>query len=228
MAQRRRNDEFGKAGERILKQRGVYGGARPAAAVWLLTLCQEKAGTYSLGELSNRWEEVKRFSIDGGLGPDEPPLSNQGGVLLALPGRFADRFTASRPFPGPGERETLGMLQEDLKATIEAYVTQGWAHTGKDKFDFIVKKDSPGVSVVAELYPACLYQTLHLLGEIGHRIRKCRRCKRLFLAGRSDKAYCSGTCQAMKWKDEHPRKVKKKKPKQTMRKKKGGKHGTKR
>ena len=217
------SEEFNKAGERILSQRGVYGGARPAALVWLLTFSQEDADRYSFGEWSDRWEEVKRFAKDGGLGPNEAPLSNQATVRLALPHRLASPFTATRAFPGPGEQDMMKTLKADMKGSITSYVEQGWARTGEYKLDLIVKRDAARVSVISDIYPAFLYQAFQLIGELGSRIRQCRGCRRLFLAGRTDKKWCSGTCQASTWKRDNPKKTIPKKSKQ-----KGGKRGTKR
>jgi len=68
----------------------------------------------------------------------------------------------------------------------------------------------PGVSVhpadlETGLRTSFLYQMAYLLGEMGPRIRRCRGCQRLFLAGRTDKAFCSGLCQAKTYKREHPK-----------------------
>jgi hypothetical protein len=210
-AQRHPVEEFSKAGARILSQRGVYGGARPAALAWLLSFVQDDLTTYSFGKWSDRWAEAKRFALDGGLGADETPLSNQDGVRLTLPGRFSSPFTASRSFPGPGEKDALILLQQAIKVDLDNYVDQGSAMTFDLTIKLNVRKDAPRVIVQsADLTIAIQYQAYHLIAEIGPRIRRCRRCRRLFLAGRSDKQFCSGTCQAMQWKDEHPPKKMKK------------------
>jgi hypothetical protein len=217
--QRRQADEFTKAAARILTQRGVHGGARPAALAWLLHFVQEDATTYSFGAFSDRWEEVKRFSVDGGLGPGEPPLSNQEAVLLQLPGRHANPFTATRSFPGPSEKDTLITLQQVIKGDINSYLNDGSATTFELRIKLKVAKNASSVMVQSnDLSIGFQYQVFHLLAEIGPQIRKCRRCRRLFLAGRKDREFCSGTCQAMMWKDEHPKdehppKTAKKKPK---------------
>ena len=209
--QRRQVEEFTKAGARIQRQRGVYGGSRPAALAWLLTFAQEDARTYSLGELSDRWEEVKRFAHDGGLGFAEPPLSNQAGARPVI--------------PGPRDKHTILMLQQELKAYLDIYIEHGEVRTNGVTIDMLVRRAPPGLSVNADAHPAFLYQAFHLLGEIGQRIRKCRRCQKLFLAGRSDKTFCSGTCQATKWKADHSEKKAQVKPKK-KRLRKGGKHAT--
>jgi len=227
--QRRQAEEFNKAARRILAQRRVYRGARPAALVWLLTFAQDDVTKYSFGEWADRWAEVKRFALDGGLGLVGATLSNQDGVRPTLPGRFASPFTATRSFPGPGEKEIFITLQQDIKGDLDAYVDQGSATT----FDLTIKpkvgKDAPRISVQSKDYSIGFqYQAFHLIGELGPRIRKCRRCQRLFLAVRSDKKYCAGTCQAMTWKDEHPPETTRKKPKGKILKKGGKHHGTQR
>jgi hypothetical protein len=217
-AQRQRVEEFTKAGARILSQRGVYGGARPAALAWLLTFVQDDLRIKSFGEWADRWAEVKRFALDGGLGSNEPPLSDQEGLSLTLPGRFSSPFTASRSFPGPGEKDALILLQQAIKSDLDTYVDQGSATTFALAIKLTVRKEAPRIEVEsADITVAFQYQAFHLIGELGTRIRRCRRCQRLFLAGRSDKQFCSGTCQAMMWKDEHP-------PKRTRKTKPKGRH----
>jgi hypothetical protein len=209
-AQRRDVEEFTKAARRILAQRGVYGGPRPAALAWLLAFVQDDLTTYSFGEWSDRWAEVKRFSIDAGLGQSVVPLSNQ----------------ESRSFPGPGEKDAMLTLQQVMKGDIDAYVNQGAATTFALKIRLHLRKDAPRVIVQsANREDSFQFQAFHLLADIGARIRRCRRCQRLFLAGRSDKEFCSGNCQALQYKREHPLKKTKPKPKGKRLRKGGARHG---
>ncbi|MBS0158598.1 MAG: hypothetical protein JSS26_08405 [Nitrospira sp.] len=206
--------EFRKAGERILAQRGVYGGARHAALVWLLTFAQENPTEYSTGEGANRWEELKRFAFDAGLGPDEPPISNQ--ISVRWPGDKRARFGEEPPLSTPAEavhspfypgmQRELAKFQMELRDYLERYVKSGGVSINGLTLDLHVTNSTEGVLVSSWLHPCFFYQAFHLLGELGPRIRKCEGCARLFLAGRSDKKWCSGLCQAKTYKRMNPAK----------------------
>jgi ribosomal protein S27AE len=220
---RHETDEFRKAGERIRKQRSLYKGARPAALAWVVEFAQREIDTYSLGELSDRWEEVKRFSLDAGVGQDDPQSIRATRVRNTLPGRLANPFTEIRQSPGSAERAFLQMLQQELNAYLGLYVSQGEVRTNGVVLDLVVRKGSSMMAISADLHPSFLYQFFNLLADFGANIKTCRRCPRLFLAKRSDRQWCSGTCQVTQWKIDHPES---KAAKQTS--PKGDKHGKKR
>ena len=210
------SNEFRKAGERIQDARGIYKGGRPAAKAlaWALNFSQEDPTTYSHGEWSNKWAEVKRFAQDAGLGQDEPPITHAVKV----------RVWPELAFPGSIEKRALRTMQCEAKAYFEIYVKKGQVRTNGILLDLSVSKAVSRVSVLADLHPSFLYQVFHLLADCGPRIRQCQGCERFFLAGRSDKKWCSGICQATIWKREHPRARGKKQP---TSKKRGKRHGTK-
>ena len=214
------SEELAKAGLRIMEQRSLYGGARAASLAWALAFFQEDAERYSFGECCDRWWEVRRFALDGGVGPEDR-LTGMDRVRHRLPGRLASPVDEIRPYPGPGDRDMLATLQGAGLAGIREYVRTGRATTGTIPLNFTITKDRRGVLVNGDTPFAFEYQLIHLLDALGSRVKQCRRCKRMFLAGRSDKEFCSGTCQALTWKQEHPTPS----PKRSA--KKGGTHGTK-
>ncbi len=220
------NDESKKAGERIMARSALYGGARPAAIAWAIDFAQDTR-TYSFGEWADRWEEVKRFARDGGLSTEEPALSNLAQVRIALPGRLSSPFTEERPYPGPSEKEMIAMLRGALSGWLASYIENGMARAGAVVLDLVVRKNSRYVSTVGpDISQGFQYHFFHLLAELGPRIHQCRGCKRVFLAGRSDKQWCSGLCQATTWKREN---LKSRSSVEKKNKRKGGsKHGKKR
>lgn len=199
-------DELRKAGTRIQAQRGQYGGSRPAAVAWLLTFLQEEAAAYSFGEFTNRWWEVLRFCRDAGLEQDDDPLSNLRTVTRQLPGRLGSSLDAIRTYPGPWDREWLQGVQGGWLAILKHYIAEGKVRSDEIRLSFILERGSSGlVTTVPDDGSAFTYQVMHLLAEFGPRIRQCRHCGRMCLAGRSDKAFCSATCQAKQYKIDHPK-----------------------
>ena len=221
-------EEFRKAGIRIRDTRHIYSGAQPEgkALAWVLQFALEDARTYSLGELSNRWEEVQRFASDAGLGPDAPPRFDRVTV------RSASRMvSANLVYVGSSERQFISQMQTAVRACLELYVTQGLMRTNGITLDFVVRRDVPRVAVYADLQPSFLYQLFHLTAEMGWQIHKCCGCPRLFVASRRDKKWCSNLCQATDWKRTHPkrRRPKKRTPKKkSTQTRKGARHGKKR
>jgi hypothetical protein len=218
-------DERTRAGKRIMAQQGLYGGARPCALAWLLTFAQEPITALSLTELTLRWEEVKRFAEDAGLG-EGPPLTNQRSIWPQLPAVVASPFTHQRTTPGPGVRDFLQSVQAVVSTSLKLYVTEKRIRYGGLAIDIEVNEDTPGVIVhAADLQTGFFYQMYHLLGDLRRRIKQCgyRSCQRLFLAGRADRAFCSGLCQAKQYKLDHPKKSTKK-----TQERKGRQHGKKR
>lgn len=204
--------EFVKAGQRLLAQRGAYGGAVPSALMWLLTFSQENLDALSAGGLADRWEEAKRFAVDAGLGgaaePGEPPFTNQASLTISMP----------RPAP---ILDTLKSLQRAAQDVLRAYLETGQATSEALRIALHVSRTRRGVFVhAADLRAGFLYQLFHLLGASGSRIRQCRCCARLLLAGRTDKEFCSARCQAKQYKRDHA-------PAQRTRTK-GGQHAAKR
>lgn len=230
-----RAHELQEAGTRIQDQAGQYGGARPAALAWLVKFLQEDTAKYSVGDRTLRWWEVLRFCRDGGLGPEEPRLSNLRSVTRSLPGRLAGPYDPIRLYPGPADREWMAGLQGVWLTHLKHYVTGGEVPTGDQPVNFKVQKGTAGLVVTVPNDDAAFaYQLIHLLAEFGPRLGQCRHCTTIYLAGRSDKTYCSAVCQSMRYKADHPKKpAKTSKPtvkgttKPTI-KKRGTRHGTKR
>lgn len=221
------SEEFCKAGIRIRDSRHIYTGEQPRgkALAWAVQFAVEDARAYSLGELANRWAEVKRFASDAGLGPDVPPRFDR--VTVRSP-RFV---IADRVYVGSVERHCLSNLQAEARAYLELYVTQGVMRTNGVTLDFVVHRTAPRVSVIAELHPSFLYQLFHLTAEMGWQLHKCCGCPKLFVASRRDKKWCSNLCQATNWKLENPkrRRLKKLKSKgKSTHTQKGTRHGQKR
>ncbi|NOS82765.1 MAG: hypothetical protein HOP32_14405 [Nitrospira sp.] len=228
--------ELQEAGTRIQDQVGKYGGARAAALAWLVAFLQEHVATYSAGDWQNRWWETLRFCRDGGLGPEEPRLSNLRSVTRSLPGRLAGPYDPIRLYPGPADREWMEGLQGVWLTNVQHYVTGGEVPTGDQPVNFKVQKGTPGMVVTVPNDDAAFaYQLIHLLAEFGPRLGQCRYCTTIYLAGRSDKLYCAAVCQAMQYKRAHPKTQGAKTRKPTVKgktkptlNKRGKRHGTKR
>ncbi len=201
-------DEFLRAGGRIMEQTGFYGGARPCALAWVLTFAQDTLEKLGWGDRINRWQEVKRFAADGGVG-DEAAFTNQVSVRVQLPDRLHSPYTDKRTEPGPGELDFLKTLQSAVLTDLRSYLRVGRTRMGGLTIDLTVTREPPAVAVhAANLHTGFFYQLFHLLGELGPRIKECRGCTRLFLAGRTDKEFCNRLCQAVVYKREHPKKRK--------------------
>lgn len=192
--------ELLKAGERIQAQRGQHGDGLRASLAWVLTFLQEDANSYSYEEFRCRWWEVLRFCRDGGLAHDDSRLSNLAQIRYHVHGLGAI-------CPGPGQRDQLLTLQSGWKTGVQIYLSGGNISTSDVQVRLTAQKGTPGVSVTAiDEATAFEFQLIHLLGFLGQRINECRYCKKLFLAGRTDKRFCAGTsCQAMQYKIDHPK-----------------------
>lgn len=210
--------EFMKAGKRLMAQRGVYGGARPCAVVWLLRFVQEDLVTLGKGGLSDRWEEVKRFAFDAGIeerDDDEFPLTNVGTVECRFPAETTPLIA-------------LNSLQTTARDRLTVYLHRSPIIIDRLQVSFELQpafpeQASPRVTAhFHSVQDAFLYQMIHLIAGLGNRIRICKCCNQLFLAGRTDKEFCSGRCQARKYKRDRSGKTKGKKLK-----KEGGNRGTK-
>jgi hypothetical protein len=220
--------EFHKAGERLMAQRGQYGGARPCALVWVIQFAQEDLQALATGGLLDRLEEVNRFSFDAGISS----AFLQGDTRVLLIPTIINSVSIGFP-PTATPLSVLMDLQRDVYKLLDAYVRgqEVKIESGQVSYEVTRKKDIPNSGRVTRhmhgMKDAALLQVLHLLAELGHRIKTCTYCEKLFLAGRMDKQFCSGLCQAMQYK-----KKRKEGPKDTTgvsRRKKGRKnHGTKR
>lgn len=196
----RRAFEFVKAGERIAAGRARHGGPQASATAWLLEFVQADFSALSAGGLSDRVAEVVRFSFDGGHLFTFPPSVAGRSQQPAIP------LHGLKVQPVADELELLVELQRTVRGSVQDYV-----RTGRGRFPHIgvtleVRKSWRSVAVEAENITAgFFYHAAHLLGAFGHRVRQCRECTRLFLAGRSDREFCSGRCQVARWKRTHPR-----------------------
>ncbi|THJ24515.1 MAG: hypothetical protein CAF45_004910 [Nitrospira sp. CG24E] len=219
--------ELQKAGVRIQNQAGQYGGARPAALAWLVAFLQDDHTKYSMGDWTLRWWEVLKFCGDGGLPPEELRLCN----LTSITGRAEGLYTNIALAPNAAARFWMSSLKSSSLAGLKHYVAGGALGTGALPMNFTVRKGTPGLAATVPHYDAAFtYQMINLVAEFGPRLGQCRYCKTMYLAGRSDKTYCSAVCQAMQWKIDHPKTppVKPSKPTVKGRKKptakKGGRH----
>jgi len=190
--------EFLPAGRRILGKRAEYGGVKPSALAWLVDFLQEDLDVLSKSplELASRLAEVMRFSVDGGLsGTGEPaPLI---GIKLVWPG-WPERHSSL---------ELAAAIQKRAKDILNRYLAEGVAYFDDLTITLIAWREPCCVAVEAEsVESGFLYQMAALLRDLGTRIRACRRCNRQFLAGRSDKLFCSGSCQIQQYWIDHPEK----------------------
>ncbi|CAI4032388.1 hypothetical protein DNFV4_02818 [Nitrospira tepida] len=206
--------EFVKAGGRITSESGVYGGAAQSAMVWLLKFRGTDVASLSTGGLTDKLMEVIRFSFDGGL-IFNPGLGNydegRDKRLTIAP------LTAVTMAPlSVAPSDFLSELQRKVRGLLDQYLRDGHLPIENLTVSLEVCRTRPGVTIHADdLTTGFLYHMGQLLGMLGHRLGTCRHCKTCFLAGRTDKAYCSRPCQALQYKVDHPPK-------------KGGKrHGTK-
>lgn len=198
--------EFVKAGRRILKERGVYGGERPSALAWLLRLVQDELPDLSQGQLSDRFMEVMSFGMDG--------VSRDSSLSVE----------ASLP---QDPLSFLIKLQSELRGLVNEFLMEGKAELPSLTVKLEVWQSRQGVVVNADLRTSFLYQSAHLLGELGSRVRRCKNCPKIFIAGRTDKRFCSGRCQVSDWHHEHP-KESSKRLRSSLTSTKGGSRGTKR
>lgn len=206
------------AAKRILSKGAVYGGPRPSALAWAVDFAQDQRwaaaaqesdpekGRPSQTEWTLKWEEVKRFAKDAGLGA-APPLTNLRSVWPQLPARFASPYTASRSYTGPGEQDWLIGLHDAARVFLDFYVNEKQARSPELKITLKASMNEPGVMVRAGDYDTGFwYHVFHLLGDCGSRLGRCRYepCRKLFLKGRRDREFCSGKCQAKQYLLDHP------------------------
>jgi hypothetical protein len=198
-------DELVKARRRLLAQRGQYGSARASAMAWVLKFARTKLEppddpeTLGRGGMLDLYEELTRFSYDAGLEGDPHLLPN----MLAPTYRF---FAA-----GTREVDVLTRVQGQMRTLLNNYVAghgveiqslSGSLELGKS---FVVgDPPTPRVRLhINKMDQAVRYYAMHLLAEWGPRIKRCGHCEHLFLASRRDKAFCSGSCQATRYKKDH-------------------------
>ena len=214
--------EFQKAGHRLMAQRGQYGGAKPCAMAWAVALAQEDLIALASGGLLDRLEEVRRFSFDAGLG--EAMLQGDAETQLLM--NISPSIDIS---PHLSPLAILSEIQREVRVRLDAYVRGREVTLNARQVSYEVTRTGIGkhpsgriVLHVPEMKDAVLLHLLYLLAELGPRLKSCDYCGKLFLAGRMDKRFCSGTCQAMQYKKDHP-----KNNRAVTRRKKGGKrHGT--
>lgn len=215
--------------QRIQASPGVYGGARPCALAWVLAFVQENVAQYSYGTFANRWWEALRFGRDAGLGPQEERVCNvviEGAGPLRGPGGYIRSPAGELVFDDSAGRQGLAKLQEEARLLVQWYVGGATVGTGEMPISFRTQPTKPGLwAVVSDEHVAFRYQLIHLLADLGPRIRQCSLCKRFVLAGRTDKRYCSNVCQARAYKRDHAGASEKGKRKQRKQLTKGGTHG---
>lgn len=214
--------EFRKAGQRLMSQRGQYGGAKPCAMAWAVALAREDLPALASGGLLDRLEEVRRFSFDAGLG--EALL--QGDAVTQLLMNISPTIILS---PHVSPLAILREIQREVRVLLDAYVGGREVTINDRRVSYEVTRTVHDLTSgrvmlhVPEMKDAVLLHLLYLLAELGPRLKSCDYCGKLFLAGRMDKRFCSGTCQAMQYKKDNP-----KNNRAVTRRKKGGKRHAKR
>jgi hypothetical protein len=211
--------EFQKAGARIMAQRKQYGSARPGALAWVLQFAQEKLRDLSAGGSADRLEEVKRFSLDAGIG-EALAQGDARDSLLLMDATVETELPASCiPL------SVLLRLQEEAHAILTNYMSNQPGLT----VHLPVSYELTGRRVRLHLHDqrhGFLLHLFHLLADLGPRVKRCEYgpCGKLFLAGRKDKQFCSALCQAMQWKVVNQTRTA---PKGKTKPKGGTRHGTK-
>lgn len=193
--------EFHKAAQRLMSQRGQYGGARPCALAWAIAFAQENLSALARGGQSDRYEELKRFGFDGGLTEAILQGDSQSSLLLNI----------SVEYPARAEPlDALAEIQREVRSRLDAYlrgepVTLEGAKVSYEVTRTVADPLSGRVLLhVHSLKDAVLLHLFHFLAELGPRTKSCLYCDKLFLAGRIDKRFCSGACQAKQYKRDHP------------------------
>lgn len=215
--------EFHKAGQRLMAQRGQYGGARPCALVWAIQFAQEDLKALAAGGLSDRLEEMKRFSVDAGIGEAFEQGNARDSLLMMNTTVDAQLSPTALPL------NVLLRMQDEVRAVLADYVSGQLGIKVPLSVSYEVTRDihTPNSGRVLlhllDMRQGVFLHLFHLLAELGARIKPCRYDGTLFLAGRTDKQFCSGLCQAMQYKKDHP-----KDKHFVTRRTKGGSHGSKR
>jgi len=197
--------EFMKAGHRLMGQRGQYGGPAPCALVWAVRFAQEKLAALAVGGLADRLEEARRFSFDAGIGEALLQGDIRGRLFLNI---SVELDISARTSP----LNVLVDLQCAVRKQLDAYLSGQEVTLAPLQVSYEVTRtnDNPDSGRVLlhlqSMKDAVLLHLFHLLAELGPRLKKCGYCGQLFLAGRMDKKFCSGTCQAMQYKRDHPKK----------------------
>jgi hypothetical protein len=198
--------EFSEAGGRLMSQKGQFGDAKSCALAWVLAFAQEDLAALMEQELKERVEEVRRFGFDAGLGEAIPQGDSETRLL------FNVSLNTSYGL------DPLGMLsdaQREVRVRIDAYLRGETVGLTDRRVTYEVTrttKDSRSGRILLHLHETTdgvVLHLLHLLAELGSRIKACKRCRKIFLAGRTDKQFCSGSCQAMTWKKDHLSEAKK-------------------
>ena len=184
----RRAMEFQKAAQRLMSQRGQYGGGRPCALAWLLHLLRKIFPHLAHGGQSDRYEELQRFSFDGGLAESILQGDIQTSLLLNISVEYPVR---AEPF------DVLTEVQREVRARLDAYVRGEPVTLGGLQVTYEVTRTAANplsgcvLLHVHGLKDAVLLHLFHLLAELGPRTKSCLYCEKLFLAGRTDKRFCS-------------------------------------
>ena len=216
---RGRCEEFRKAGDRIIKERGLYGVDRAGAMAWLLEFVYLDLAQLGRGGFDDKEMEVRRFSWEAGLG--ELIASNQ--------------FSASTPIGlEPLTLRFVQDLQHKTRSALSLYADTGRMAFLIDKGWLTVVRPHPPVLLTEQLESNFFHQAAHVASPFGERVKRCGSCAKVFLAGRTDKRFCSNRCQAKHYVREErgtpPERfgkrgrVRKRKPTE-IRKKGGPRHG---
>ncbi len=206
-------EEWARARGRLLEGHGRHRGNRPAALAWALKFAQLSLDQLSHGDRFNLLLELFHFCRDGGGTHERPDSINKHAAQdLELIEKNTEQFAG---YWRDLQRLVIDQVELFLKGEPVILPIRVTLNIRRGIHPPRIESEVTGSSFQ--------YQFAHLLSECGDRIRLCRGCKKYFLAGRSDKKWCSGLCQATIYQQEHPPK----KPKQ--KKAKGGqRHGTKR
>jgi hypothetical protein len=146
---------------------------------------------------------MKRFSVDAGIGEAFEQGDARDSLLMMNTTVDAQLSPTALPL------NVLWRMQEEVRAVLADYVSGQPGITIRLSVSYEVTLDvhTPTRGRVLlhlhDMRQGVFLHLFHLLAELGPRIKPCRYCEKLFLAGRTDKQFCSGLCQAMQYKKDH-------------------------
>jgi len=171
------------------------GQAPPERLGWAVTFAQRDLDTFTSGEWTDTATELRSF--------------------LNFPFGGAHPRLPEHPLTNLDEWPTHAVAEADIRAVqqafrnfIEVLVINKWADTGELSVGISVfltqdpqHPGRSGVSVVARtdsIVTKALWALVTLLTAYGDRLRQCPECRRFFVAGRTNQAYCSNLCVSRK------------------------------
>lgn len=170
-------NELDKASDRI-------GPTSTDAMEWLLDFAQCEIEALSIGDFSNRSYELASFTSSRGYLGNHYIISEQ---------RWA--WIVDQGFTLPSRSQAIE-AQKMINTHLIHLLLSRYTRITIEKFKLEVEVTQDRVYLTPSTEYALQYHLATLLGLYGHRIGRCRACERIFLAGRSDKTFCSTRCQS--------------------------------